>query len=164
MVNRKTIQEIFILLSISAALTMIVNFLSPSGIPLIGQWDTSKGVITANAKGNENFKLEEIHQVKLAKEIHAKGHALFIDARSRENYDDGHIPGAVSFPVGQFDERIDSFITKHAPEQPIVTYCSGRICEDSHNLAQLLSDVGYTHLKVFIDGFPGWKAQGYPVE
>ena len=46
----------------------------------------------------------------------------------------------------------------------MITYCSGRTCEDSHNLARLLSEVGFTDVRVFIDGFPGWEAEGYPVE
>jgi len=87
-----------------------------------------------------------------------------VDARTRDNYDNGHIPGAVSLPVGQFDALIDTFLDQHDIEQPIVTYCSGRTCEDSHNLAQLLTDFGYADVKVFIDGYPGWEAEGYPVE
>ena len=49
-------------------------------------------------------------------------------------------------------------------EQPIVTYCSGRTCEDSHQLAWLLIDVGFSEVRIFIDGFPGWQAEGYPIE
>jgi rhodanese-related sulfurtransferase len=66
--------------------------------------------------------------------------------------------------VGQFDELINAFIDQHSFDQPIVTYCSGRTCEDSHNLAQLLLDFGFNDVKVFIDGFPGWEAEDYPIE
>ena len=64
----------------------------------------------------------------------------------------------------QFDELIDTFLDQHAIEQHLVTYCSGRTCEDSHNLAQLLMDFGYDDVMDFIDGFPGWEAKGYPIE
>jgi rhodanese-related sulfurtransferase len=150
MVYRKTVKEIIILVGVSVALAMLVNFLSPRGIALVGQWDTSQGVITASPSGTEDGKPEEINSVARAKEIFDNGIVL--------------IQGAISLPVGQFDEQIESFLNQHPPDAFIVTYCSGRTCEDSHNLAQLLSDVGYTHLRVFIDGFPGWKAEGYPVE
>ena len=93
-----------------------------------------------------------------------KGDALFVDARSQNDYDNGHIPGAVSLPVGQFEEQIESFLNRYPAEQHIVTYCSGRTCEDSHDLAQSLSDVGFTNVRIFIDGFPGWEAEGYPIE
>jgi rhodanese-related sulfurtransferase len=53
---------------------------------------------------------------------------------------------------------------QYPPEKAIVAYCSGRTCEDSHNLAQLLLAFGYTEIKVFIDGFTGWESEGYPIE
>ena len=164
MVFQKTMKEIIILVGISVILAMVVNFISPKGIALVGQWDTSKGVITASPTGPEEWKPEEVNSVARAKEIFDNGNVLFVDARSQNSYEDGHIPGAVSLPVGQFDEQIESFLSQHSPDTRIVTYCSGRTCEDSHNLARLLSDVGFTHGIVFIDGFPGWEVQGFPIE
>ena len=145
-------------------MAFVVNHFSPAGIAFIGQWDTAQGVITANAKNGVVAGKIEIEEVIQAKQIYDSGDVLFVDARTREDFDEGHIPGATSLPVGQFDELIDSFLDQHDIEQPIVTYCSGRTCEDSHNLAQLLVDIGYSDVKVFIDGFPGWEAKGYPVE
>lgn len=164
MTYRKLAGEITLLLGVAVVLALAVNFFSPAGIALFGQWDTSTGVISAHAKSNGGFELDEIDTVKEAKKIHDKGGTLFVDARSKENYEDGHIPGAVSFPVGQFDELIGSFLDQHAPDRPIVTYCSGRTCEDSHHLAQLLSELGFDNVRIFIDGFPGWEAEGYPIE
>ena len=164
MVFRKTAKEIIILLVVSIALAMLVNFLSPGGIALVGQWDTSQGVITANPTGAAEGKPEEIDTVARAREIFDKGDVLFVDARSQDNYEDGHIPGAISLPVGRFDDRIESFLNRYSSDLPVATYCSGRTCEDSHDLAQFLSDAGFTNVRIFIDGFPGWKAEGYPVE
>ena len=164
MVIRKTIKEIVILVGVSVALALAVNALSPRGIALVGQWNITEGVITASPGGDAAGRPQEIDSVALAKYIFDKDEALFVDARSQNDYDNGHIPGAVSFPVGQFEERIESFLNRYPSEQAIVTYCSGRTCEDSHNLAQFLSDVGFTNVRVFIDGFPGWKAEGHPIE
>lgn len=164
MINQKTIKEIVILVGVSVTLALVVNFLSARGISLIGQWDTAKGVISANPTEASEGKPLEIDSVALAKEIFDKGDALFVDARSSDNYEDGHIHGAISLPVGQFDERIETFLNQHSPDTFIVTYCSGRTCEDSHHLAQFLSDAGFTHVRIFIDGFPGWEAEGYPIE
>lgn len=161
---KKIGRQTFILLGVSVMLAFSVNHFSPAGIALVGQWDTTAGVITANAKNSVVSGKTEIEEVIQAKQIFDNGSVLFVDARTRDNYDAGHIPGAVSLPVGQFDALIDSFLDQHANEQPIVTYCSGRTCEDSHNLAQLLMDFGYSNVKVFIDGYPGWEAAGYPVE
>lgn len=161
---KKLAKEISLLLGVAVVLAIIVNYFSPAGIAVVGQWDTSRGVITARAKNDVVVDKLEIEDVKIAKQIFDSGNALFVDARSRDNYDDGHIPGAVSMPVGEFDNLIDSFMDQHSVDQAIVTYCSGRTCEDSHNLARLLMDFGFTDVKVFIDGFPGWEAEGHPIE
>jgi rhodanese-related sulfurtransferase len=153
----KTIRELSILASISIIVAFAFNYFSPAGIALVGQWDIAKGVITANEK-------TDIGDIALAKELYDSKKFLFVDARSWENYDEGHIKGAISLPVGQFDEKIEAFMEQYPPEKAIVAYCSGRTCEDSHNLAQLLLAFGYTEIKVFIDGFTGWESEGYPIE
>jgi len=161
---KKPAKEITILLGLAVGLAFTVNFLSPIGIPLVGQWDISQGVITANAKNDGAMDELEIDDVKIARQIYDSGIARFVDARTRETYEDGHIPGAVSLPVGDFDEYIDSFMSEYSTDRPIVTYCSGRTCEDSHKLALLLQESGFFDVRVFIDGFPGWEAEGYPIE
>jgi rhodanese-related sulfurtransferase len=158
MVNRKTIKEIIILVGASVILALVVNTLSPRGIPLVGKWDT------ANLVGDTASQPKIIDTVDWAKSIFDNGDVLFVDARSRNDYDNGHIAGAISLPLGQFEAGIEFFLNRYPPEQPIVTYCSGRTCEDSHDLAQALSDVGFTNVRIFIDGFPGWAAEGYPIE
>jgi rhodanese-related sulfurtransferase len=160
----ETIKEISILVGAAIIAAFTVNYFSPAGIALVGQWDTAKGVITANEKNDIVLDDLEIGDVTLAKKLYDSQKFVFVDARSRDDYDEGHIKGAVSLPVGQFDEKIEAFLEQHPPEKVIITYCSGRTCEDSHNLAQLFFAVGYTEINVFIDGFPGWEAEGHPIE
>jgi rhodanese-related sulfurtransferase len=164
MAIKKTIQEIIALLGVSLILALVVNTFSPRGIALVGQWDIAQGVVTASPAAGATGQPQEIDSIALAKAIFDEGEVLFVDARSQKDYGNGHIPGAISLPVGQFKERIGSFLNRYPLEQPIVTYCSGRTCEDSHDLARFLSDIGFTNVRIFIDGFPGWKAEGYPVE
>ena len=158
MVIRKTIKEIIILIGVSVILALVVNALSPRGIALVGKWDS------ANLVGDATDQQKIIDSVAWAKSIFDKGEALFVDARSQNDYENGHIPGAVSLPMGQFEAGIEFFLNRYPPDQPIVTYCSGRTCEDSHDLAHALSDVGFTDVRIFIDGIPGWEAEGYPIE
>jgi rhodanese-related sulfurtransferase len=163
-VGVNTLKEIIIMLGVSIIAAFGVNYLSPKGIALVGQWDTSWGVVTAREKNDVVMDELEIEDVAYAKTLYDSGHVLFVDARSRENFENGHIKGAFSLPVGEFDELIDSFFDRYALDKPIITYCSGRTCEDSHRLAQLLISRGYLNTSVMIDGFPGWEAAGYPIE
>jgi rhodanese-related sulfurtransferase len=160
----QTLKEISIITGISVIVAFGVNYLSPNGIALVGQWDTSRGVVTALEKNDAVMFELEIDDITHAKSLYDTGHVLFVDARSIEDYTDGHIKGAVSLPVGQYDDQIDAFLDLHDLDSPIVTYCSGRTCEDSHHLARLLLERGYLNISVMIDGFPGWEAEGYPIE
>ena len=53
-------------------------------------------------------------------------------------------------------------LTKYAEAQnaPIVIYCSGGACEDSHMLAQKLWGVGYNNALIYKDGWPDWLQHG----
>ena len=91
-----------ILLGLAVIAAFTANFLSPKGIALVGQWDESQGVVTARAKDDVVDYDLEIDDINIAKQIYGSGEAVFVDARSREDYEEGHIKGAVSLPVGQF--------------------------------------------------------------
>ena len=158
------IKEMIFLLGISIISAFTVNFFSPAGIALVGQWDKSQDITASKAENDVLSGELEIKHVKIAKQIYDEDKAVFVDARSIENFKNGHIKGAVSLPLGQFDNLVKAFKKKYPTDTFIVTYCSGRTCDDSHKLEQLLFDHGYVNVSIFIDGYHGWKAEGYPIE
>ena len=92
--------------------------------------------------------------------------ALFIDARRSQIYEQGHIAKSLSMPVWEsdIDDRVAAFYESgHDPEAPIVIYCSGGECEDSHMLAQKLWGIGYNNIRIYPAGWPDWIARGLPV-
>ena len=161
--NKITKETIF-LLGIAIIIAFIVNLFSSTGIPFVGQWSEYPGGAASKAKSDVFSGKLEIKDVKAAKQIYDKGKAVFLDARSLESFKNGHIKGAESLPLGQFDDLIETFKKKHPANTFIVTYCSGRTCDDSHRLEELLFDHGYVNVSIFIDGYKGWKAEGYPIE
>jgi rhodanese-related sulfurtransferase len=93
--------------------------------------------------------------------------ALFIDARRTSVYRDGHIARARSMAVWEADadDKVKAFYEEgHDSKAPIVVYCSGGDCEDSHQLAQKLYGAGFDAVFVYKDGFPDWQRRGWPVE
>ncbi len=92
----------------------------------------------------------------------------FLDARRSAEYVEGHIPGAWCTPIWEsdLDDRLLSFkaARRPGPEDPIIIYCSGGSCRDSHLLAAKLLNEGYFHLLIYRDGFPDWVAQGHPID
>ena len=158
------LKQALLLLVLAISIALVVNQFSPVGIALIGQWDQDKEVISAHAKDEIHDSRLVIDNIKIAKLSYDGGKTLFVDARSNDDYNEGHIKGAITLPVGEFDERVGNLLDNYSPDQSIITYCSGRTCEDSHRLAQMLIDLGYESVSIMIDGFPGWKENGYPVE
>jgi rhodanese-related sulfurtransferase len=93
--------------------------------------------------------------------------AMFIDARRTSIFEQGHIAGAKSISVWESD--VDDKVAAMAMagldgNAPIVIYCSGGNCEDSHMLAERLFGVGFNNVLVYKDGFPDWQQQSGPVE
>lgn len=94
--------------------------------------------------------------------------APFLDARRSSEFAEGHVAKSWCTPVWEsdLDDRLLQFkaARRPGPEDPIVIYCSGGDCRDSHLLAAKLLNEGYFHLLIYRDGFPDWVAQGHPVQ
>ena len=97
--------------------------------------------------------------------LHKAG-ALFLDARRSSVYEEGHIAGARSFSVWEsdVDEKVNALFNERSDPRdqnlPIVIYCSGGACEDSHMLAQKLWGVQFNNVYVYRDGYPDWQKRG----
>lgn len=163
MKNIISLKELTLFLIPILAIAFVANSLSPRGISLFGQWNTKAGVISANEKDKVVHQDIEIRDLDEVNELFDKG-VLFADARIVEQYNEGHILGAAFLPIGDIDSHIDTFTANHPLSTPIITYCSGRECDDSHELAQYLIEKGFVNVRVFIDGFPLWKEAEFPVE
>ncbi len=100
--------------------------------------------------------------------LYKKG-VLFLDARRTSVYEQGHIPGARPFSVWEsdVDEKVNKLFAERSDPRdqnlPIVIYCSGGDCEDSHMLAQKLWGIQFNNIYVYKDGFPDWQKRGLPV-
>ena len=98
--------------------------------------------------------------------LHRKG-IPFLDARRSAVYAEGHIAGARSFPIWEstVDEQIKKLFEEgYDVNAPLVVYCSGGDCEDSHMLAERLHRFGFNDALVYADGFPDWEKRRLPVE
>ncbi len=97
--------------------------------------------------------------------LHSSG-ALVLDARRTSVYEQGHIAGARPFSVWESD--VDDKVNKLYEERsdprdqlkPILIYCSGGDCEDSHMLAQKLWGIQFNNIYVYKDGYPDWVKRG----
>jgi rhodanese-related sulfurtransferase len=160
----KDIQGSVILIFFAVATAFLYNWFSPFGIPLLGQWETGQGVVTANSKNSSVNASIEINSPKTVLDIVQKKHRIIIDVRPREAYDQGHLPSALSFPLMEVDQGIGQVLGSIKRQAPLLIYCSSFECTDSHTFAQQLIGLKYEDVRVFAGGFRQWQEQGYEIE
>ncbi len=93
-----------------------------------------------------------------------KGTHVFLDARPNTDYAAGHIPGAFSLPYDAMEDHFMNVQMLLTPEQPLVTYCSGKECDESFLLTIFLRDQGFTNIVLFADGIEAWNEAGHSEE
>ena len=77
---------------------------------------------------------------------------IILDAREQDEYDEGHIPGAILIPYGEIADRAEKELADK--DQLILVYCrSGR---RSKIAAEELVKLGYTNVKEF-GGIIDWE-------
>ncbi|GAA0513902.1 ArsR family transcriptional regulator [Saccharopolyspora subtropica] len=88
-----------------------------------------------------------------------RGEVIVLDVRPREEYEAGHIPGAVSIPVEELADRLDDI----PADQEVVAYCRGAYCVLAHDAVRLLTSHGRTARRL-VDGMLEWRLADLPVE
>jgi sulfur-carrier protein adenylyltransferase/sulfurtransferase len=85
---------------------------------------------------------------------------IFLDVREREEWDEGHIPGAVHIARGWLESRIEQTVPDRT--RPIVAYCAAG--NRSTFAAKTLEELGYQDVVNLAGGINDWKRRGYPLE
>ena len=154
--KRSLLQAIVIIL-ISGVLGIAVNAFRADGIPLVERWQEK--VLNEQLTGG----LPAV-SLKQAKEAYASGEALFVDARDPGFYEMGHIPGAVSLPVSDFDLIFPTLKEQLLAAPRLITYCDGASCEMSVELTEKLLFAGLEYIEIFTGGIQQWQGAGQPIE
>jgi rhodanese-related sulfurtransferase len=140
----------------SAALGIAVNQCSPRGIPLLPS-ATDEATAPSLPAGIVGMNLEEAQAAFEAQSV------LFLDARTPEEYAEGHVPGALNLPTYEFEEHFPDLADLVEDAPSVVVYCEGMECSDSIEVAERLLEVGCEGVHVFEPGWRAWKDSGGPV-
>ena len=95
-----------------------------------------------------------------ARERIESGEPVVLDVREQDEWDEGHIPGAVHIPRGHLESRIERLAPDGA--RPVVVYCSQG--NRSVFAAKTLEELGYEDVVSLAGGFTDWKRNGFPVQ
>jgi molybdopterin/thiamine biosynthesis adenylyltransferase/rhodanese-related sulfurtransferase len=92
---------------------------------------------------------------------HLGNGVTLVDVRESEEWDRGHIPGAVHVPRGYLESRIDGAVADR--DARVILYCASgqRSALAAHTLTELL---GFTDVSSMTGGITLWKDRGYKVE
>ncbi len=82
----------------------------------------------------------------------ARGDAILIDVRPREEYEAGHIEGARSVPIEELEKRLAEL----PADREIVAYCRGPFCAYAHEAVRQLGSAGRTSRRL-AEGWPEWR-------
>ncbi|WP_447970122.1 rhodanese-like domain-containing protein [Nitrospira sp. M1] len=111
-------------------------------------------LVSCSKKGLSDMTAEQ-----LLASIETHTAPVIVDVRSQNEYDSGHVPGAVHLPFYAIWSRHEK--TKATPEDPIVLYCE-------HGPRAWIGKftfwtMGYKSI-VYLDGhMSGWKQRGLPM-
>ena len=96
----------------------------------------------------ETLSLEDLQQKIETDEV------LVLDVRPEQEYEEGHISGAISIPSDQLAERINDL----PKDKEIVAYCRGPLCAMADDAVDLLKQYGFES-KRLEEGYPEWKQE-----
>ena len=88
----------------------------------------------------------------------ASGKAILLDVRPRLEYEAGHLPSAISIPIGELADRIAEL----PRDREIVTYCRGAYCLFADEAVTLLREHGFKARRLE-GGWPEWLSEGRSV-
>jgi rhodanese-related sulfurtransferase len=125
----------------------------------------------SNEGGKVEFKPVPAGQVEPAevplsevRKIVASKSMVLLDGRSQSEYENGHLPGAFSLGVADFDKRFPEFAAQHSKDGIYLIYCGSGQCGLSRQLAGLLRKKGYDNTKLYLAGYNEWFLAGNPIE
>ena len=103
-------------------------------------------------------ELEPVTREELARRLQDGDRLVVLDVRPAAEHAAGHLPGAVSIPVGELRRRLAEL----PRDREVVAYCRGPYCAFAHEAVAVLREAGFTARRLE-DGLPEWEAAGLAV-
>ena len=148
--DRISPRDLILIPLFAVAIALLFNLTSPNGIPLVPA--TFHGEPAPRAEAAE------------ARALLDSGQGVVVDARPREFYDQGHIPGAVNIPPALFDIAYMMSMGDAGPDREIVVY--GRTISSLYDeeTARRLMERDHEKVRILNGGLKAWERAGYALE
>ena len=134
-----------------------INQFRNNRLPLFEDWSMDARLMSPSGKRLDISLVE-------AKNLFLKQAAIMMDARPNDDYEKGHIRNARSLPWEEVDQRFMEVTKDISVDTPIITYCDGETCNLSHHLANFLLDMGFTNVRILVNGWTKWQNADLPID
>jgi molybdopterin/thiamine biosynthesis adenylyltransferase/rhodanese-related sulfurtransferase len=104
--------------------------------------------------------IDEVSSLEVHGRIDEVERPLLLDVREQDEWQEGHLPGAIHVPRGNLESRVEALIPDKSRE--IVIYCAAG--SRSAFAAKSLSELGYDNVASMAGGFVDWKRNGFDVQ
>jgi rhodanese-related sulfurtransferase len=166
---RQLAGQVTLLVVAAAVLGVGRNTVVPGRIQWVGEWakqdSIAAAVATDPAAKPPSAQPDDPPFLSMAEALakYNDPDVIFVDAREPEDYEAGHIKGAVLLPFDLLDDYWEEAVAQLPKDKEIVTYCSGAECELSLFLARYMRDQGYEKISIFFGGWVQWQEEGAPI-
>jgi len=110
------------------------------------------------SQAKKQIREVSVHEVNAA--IENRKDFTLLDVREKEEWDEGHLPGAVFLPRGFLEVKVEKTVTDKST--PVIVYCAGGV--RSALATKSLQELGYTNVVSMAGGYGEWKNNGLPFE
>ena len=153
--GRRNLWQMAAMAAASLALGLAVNFFAREPLPLLRPLERIRGAApVVFAEIDADF----------VRQMGGAPGTLLLDARAATAYRAGHIPGALSLPLGEFAAVYPALAPRLREAEMLLVYCSGPSCNDSPDLAGRLWNQELKNILLYKGGMEDWSGRGYAVE
>jgi rhodanese-related sulfurtransferase len=134
---------------------LIITFFMFYSVSAVNAVDKTPEQVVREAKA----AISEVSIDEVKKMIDNKEDIILLDVRDREEYETGHIPGAINISRGSLDFKVHLIIPDKNAK--VIVYCGLDL--RSPLATKSMNDLGYKKAVNMIGGLKAWKEAGYPV-
>lgn len=104
-------------------------------------------------------RIQEVSPAEVKQLQASGGDTIYLDVREPNEWNLGHLPGAMHIPRGTLETKVEGVIPR---DRDVVVYCAGG--NRSALAADTMREMGYEKVRSMADGWRGWVQVGGPVE